>query len=523
MTAGGRLNHLPAFLRADAGSDAIDGRTMATLARWVLAAATVSANLVGAVMVVVLTIVVIPLPEGRDIPPGWYVAAAAAYVLIAVVVGVVVGVRGQRVIGQWLAEGGPSDAGVRSSILRLPTRLFWLQLCLWLGAAVAFGGYTASLNGERGLWVGMIVALTGATTASLAYLLVERLGRPVAARALRGADPSEVGSGGGVARRNVLAWAMGSGIPTAGLLILGVRTLVPSTVTITDLALATVVLTGTALAVGSRSVVLAARATSDPINGVARAMASVHKGDYATRVTVYDGTEIGRLQLGFNEMVAGLAEREQIRAAFGTYVDPTIAEHILREGTDLAGEEIELSMLFVDIRNFTGFAEQTPAPEVVGTINRMFERAVPAIREHGGHVDKFVGDGLLAVFGAPRRLDDHATAAVQASLAIADAVEAEFRDALSVGIGVNTGTVVAGNVGGAGRFEFSVIGDPVNVAARIESATRQTGDTVLISQRTRELVHDAALGLTFTERPGIELKGKTGEAALFAVSRAEPS
>lgn len=174
-------------------------------------------------------------------------------------------------------------------------------------------------------------------------------------------------------------------------------------------------------------------------------------------------------------------------------------------------------MLFIDIRNFAGFAEQTPAREVVGTINRLFARAVPLIREHGGHVDKFVGDGLLAVFGAPGRLDNHAESAVMASLDIADAVIDEFGDTLSVGIGVNTGTVVAGNVGGAGRFEFSVIGDPVNVAARIESATRQTGDTILIADRTRELLDPASVSLT--ERPDVELKGKSGTAALFAVAR----
>lgn len=508
---------LPAFLRAGPEADQIDGRVLALLTRIVLATSVASANVIGAVVVVVLALLVIPLPEGQNFASGLYVAAAAVYVAAAVVVGVVVGIRGQRQIVQWLKDGEQATPAIRASILGLPLRLYWLQWLLWLGGALVFGLVAAIGSGERGLWVGVVVGLTGATTAALAYLLVERLTRPVAARAMVGADPSEVGSSTSVARRNVLAWAMGGGIPTAGLLILGIRAFAPSTITVHEFAIATVVLAGTALLVGARAVLLAAQATSDPINGVAEAMARVHKGDYETRVAVYDGTEIGRLQLGFNEMVAGLAEREQIRSAFGTYVDPTIAEHILSEGTDLSGEEIELSMLFIDIRNFAGFAEQTPAREVVGTINRLFARAVPLIREHGGHVDKFVGDGLLAVFGAPGRLDNHAESAVMASLDIADAVIDEFGDTLSVGIGVNTGTVVAGNVGGAGRFEFSVIGDPVNVAARIESATRQTGDTILIADRTRELLDSASVSLT--ERPDVELKGKSGTAALFAVAR----
>jgi adenylate cyclase len=486
------------------------------MGRVVIALAVVATNVVGAIAVLVLTLLVIPLPDVDDeFARSGYVLAAVGYVLVAVGVGVVVGVRGQRPITEWLASGDPSTPALRADVLGAPLRLFWLQLWLWLGAALAFGLFEAQHDGERAAWVGIVVALTGMTTAAMSYLTVERLLRPTAVRAMADADPSELGHGGGVALRAVLAWATGCGIPVAGLLVLGVRTLLPSDVRLVELSVAAVVLAGTGLVIGFQAVVGAARATAAPITGVAQAMARVHEGDYGTRVPVYDGTEIGRLQLGFNDMVAGLVERERIRAAFGTYVDPAIAEHLLREGTDLAGEEVEVSMLFIDIRNFTGFAEQTPAAQVVSTINRMFERAVPIIHDHGGHVDKFVGDGLLAVFGAPQRLPNHAAAAVSAAQAIANAVDAEFRGSLSVGIGINTGTVVAGNVGGGGRFEFSVIGDPVNVAARIESTTRQTGDTILISGRTLDLLEDGSVQVE--ERPDVVLKGKSGAVSLFAV------
>jgi len=127
----------------------------------------------------------------------------------------------------------------------------------------------------------------------------------------------------------------------------------------------------------------------------------------------------------------------------------------------------------------------------------------------------FNSDRVRARLGAPKRLANHAAAAVSAAQAIANAVEAEFRGSLSVGIGVHTGTVVAGNVGGAGRFEFSVIGDPVNVAARIESTTRQTGDTILISGRTLDLLDDGTVQVE--ERPDVVLKGKSGAVSLFAV------
>jgi adenylate cyclase len=171
--------------------------------------------------------------------------------------------------------------------------------------------------------------------------------------------------------------------------------------------------------------------------------------------------------------------------------------------------------MFIDIRDFTGIAERASADEVVATINRLFERAVPIIRHHGGHVDKFVGDGLLAVFGAPNRQPDHADQALRAAVEIGRAVAEEFGGELSIGIGLNSGHVVAGNVGGAGRFEFSVIGDPVNVAARVEAATRKTGDTVLVSEHTRGLLSDDAAA-SLEERPAAPLKGKTDEVALFA-------
>jgi len=240
----------------------------------------------------------------------------------------------------------------------------------------------------------------------------------------------------------------------------------------------------------------------------------VSAGDLRTRVPVITTDEMGDVARSFNDMTAGLEERERIRETFGTYVDGDVAEHILREGTSLAREEVELTAVFLDIRNFTGFAERSPAPEVVATLNRLFERIVPIIHAHGGHVDKYVGDGLLAVFGAPRRHADHADKALAAAVEIAAAVHDEFGDELGVGIGLNSGTVVAGNVGGAGRLEFSVIGDAINVAARVESATRQTGDTILVSENTRRLLRHHAPELE--ARPEVPLKGKSETVALFA-------
>jgi adenylate cyclase len=302
-------------------------------------------------------------------------------------------------------------------------------------------------------------------------------------------------------------------VPLAGLVSIGTLALGHARgVTIFNLGVAMTALGAIGIAVGLLAVILAARTTADPISGLRRALARVQQGELDVRVPVYDGTQIGQLQLGFNDMVTGLAERERIREAFGTYVDPDVAERILAEGTSLAGEQVEVTLMFLDVRNFTGFAERTAADEVVAGINELFEQIVPIIHSHGGRVDKFVGDGLLAVFGAPRRQPDHADEALAAALMIVAELRSEH--GLTIGIGLNSGTVVAGNVGGAGRFEFSVIGDAVNVAARVEAATRQTGDEILIARRTKELLR--APHPELVQRDGVELKGKTESVALYA-------
>src|SRR5204862_3589549 len=153
---------------------------------------------------------------------------------------------------------------------------------------------------------------------------------------------------------------------------------------------------------------LLADSITEPIGTLREAALRVGSGDLKTRVPLITTDESADLARSFNEMTAGLEARERIRETFGTYVDRDVAEHILREGTSLAGEEVELTALFLDIRNFTGIAERSPAPEVVSTLNRLFERVVPIIHAHGGHVDKYVGDGLLAVFGGPGRPPEHA-------------------------------------------------------------------------------------------------------------------
>lgn len=498
------------------GQGDMSGRQLWRVGQLVLTSVIVTTNLVGAVTVVMISLFVVPLPHVPNIHHVRIIntVAAAMYVALAVPIGVAIGTRGQFRLRDWLREESPATEDVRRIVLRAPLRLFVVQLILWLGASALFGALNSGYSGIVGGEVAIVVALTGIVTAACAYLLAERIVRIPAARALAAAIPERL-TVPGVATRALLAWALGTGVPMAGLMAIALEELTGNLhATSSKLAVAIVVLGGIGIGVGLLAVALAARATADPVDSVRRALAAVAQGDFDVHVPVYDGTQIGQLQLGFNQMVAGLADRERIRNLFGAYVDPEVAAHILAEGTSLEGEEVEVTVMFVDVRNFTGFAERNDARHVVSSINRLFEQIVPIVRSHGGHVDKFIGDGLLAVFGAPRRQADHADQGLAAALAIARVMASGASDQFEVGIGLNTGPVVAGNVGGAGRFEFSVIGDAVNVAARVEAATRETGDAILLAQRTKELL--APGSITLVQRPGLTLKGKTESVEVYA-------
>lgn len=259
---------------------------------------------------------------------------------------------------------------------------------------------------------------------------------------------------------------------------------------------------------------LLAASVAAPINRLTDATEKVASGQLGTRVPVVASDETGALTRGFNRMVSGLQERERLREAFGAFVDPDLAERVAREGTDVRGEELEVSILFLDVRGFTSYAERAAATEVVARLNELYEVVVPIVLAHGGHANKFIGDGLLAVFGAPERHADHADRAVEAALEISRRVRETFGDRLRVGLGVHSGPVVVGTIGGGGRLDFTVIGDTVNTASRVESATRATGDDLLITEETHGRLR--RLGVDWTERPAIELKGKSREMRLLA-------
>ncbi|OBH59817.1 adenylate/guanylate cyclase domain-containing protein [Mycobacterium sp. E2479] len=256
-----------------------------------------------------------------------------------------------------------------------------------------------------------------------------------------------------------------------------------------------------------------------PIRDLAAGTERVAAGDFSRRLPVVQDDDLGALAASFNRMQAGLAERQRLQAAFGTYVDPALAARLLEQGDDVfTGERREVTVMFVDVRDFTPFAEANTAEDTVARLNALFEIVVPAVVDAGGHVNKFLGDGALAVFGAPNDLADHAGAAVTAAVLIHRLVAERFEGALRIGIGVNTGLVIAGTIGGGGKLEFTLIGDTVNVAARVEQLTKTTGDAILLTQQTIDALVARPHGLV--DKGLHDLKGKSAAVNVFGLDPA---
>jgi class 3 adenylate cyclase len=414
----------------------------------------------------------------------------------------------------WAAAVGLPLALVREEIL---VPVLGVVLPTTAAAALAFD---LPLSGFATLVVvGMIAVGYGAI---LHHLTLETGLRPVLIEINRAVRPDLAGS----VEALPLRWRLLAVLPMinviTGLVVAGVAGA-------DSLGVAVLAAIGIATTVSLELTLLLTRSVMQPLRDLQRATDAVRAGDFEAAVPVTTGDEIGELAASFNDMVAGLRERERIRQAFGTYLDHEVAEYILSDGFTERGEVVDVSILFCDVKDFTRFAESAKASEVVACLNALFEVVVPEIAAEGGHVDKFEGDGLMAVFGAPQRFPDHADRAMRAAIEIDRRVNREGEGGVfEIGIGINTGPVVAGSIGGAGRLNFSVIGDAVNVASRVEAATRSTGDSVLLTAATREelsgdydLVRRGERELRGLERP-IELfalapDGADGASALPAV------
>src|SRR3954453_14924611 len=421
-------------------------------------------------------------------------------------------------IVEWLRAGKPREDAldVWERAARLPRDFVvangW-QVFLIIGVPIA-----VFLTIDFDLpWYSALVLFAGTCVATayasiLHFFASELALRPVLRDAAELLPPGFGGMPVGVPLRWKLLGALPLINVITGVVVSGLST--DGNATLRDLGIDVLVALAVAFTISFELKLLLSKSILGPMNDLLEATERVKKGDLSVRVPVLSGDEMGDLAGSFKGMMSGLEEREKLRTPFGACGDPDVARRVLEEGELLEGDEVEVSVLFVDIRDFTPFAEQASAEEAVAQLNEFFDLVVPILIEHGGHANKFVGDGVLGVFGAPDRLPDHADRALEAACDIADAVEEHFGEQLQIGIGINSGPVVAGSIGGGGRLEFTVIGDPVNVAARVERATRQTGDVVLLTEATRCLL--ARDHGELEPRGTMPLKGKSGGVALWS-------
>ena len=258
-----------------------------------------------------------------------------------------------------------------------------------------------------------------------------------------------------------------------------------------------------------------------PVRLLRRAARRVEQEDFTVRVNLQRADEFGPLIERFNLMVEGLRDREQLQETFGRHVGREAAEQILKQDEDLVGSEQEITVMFVDVRNFTEHSSRHSPEEVVAVLNIFFREAVDKVESCGGMVNKFLGDGFMALFGIGAPSTNHSQQAVEAGQAMlccleetAEELERAGWPGLRIGIGINTGPAIVGSIGSPKRQEYTAIGDTVNVAARVETLTKTLGQQLLVTESTRSQLGDK---FSVQELPPQPVKGKGEPLKVFGV------
>jgi adenylate cyclase len=459
-----------------------EGRTLAQRIVRRVAVAHVIANLMGAIDVFLLLWLVLPKPDigaaSQATVYGVNALAFAIFVPITFVVGTLWGYYFARPLRRFLLEGRPPTEEERIGVLRHPWRCAQVGATLWLAASILGALINARFSGDVAFHVGSTILMGGLTTTALTYLLTERLMRPLTAIALAAGSPPKL-CGPGVQGRLLLAWVFATGVPLLGIAFVGLHASIEGSTE--RVATSALVLSAAATAVGLGATVLVARSVGEPLLALRRALGRIEQGELDVEVAVDDGSEVGLLQSGFNRMAVGLQERERLQDLFGRHVGAEVARDALERPPELGGEQREVAVLFVDLVGSTELAARRPAEVVVSMLNSFFTVVVDTVGGYGGWVNKFEGDAALCVFGAPFPDTNCASSALAAARALRARLENELPEA-DAGIAVSAGGAVAGNVGSEHRFEYTVIGDPVNEAARLCELAKRLDGRVLASE-----------------------------------------
>jgi adenylate cyclase len=431
------------------------------------------------------------------LPPAWWLAARFAR---------------PRIV--WFDGEDPPSNRERADALRMAAfaGLFALPFWALAGLGTAVGALVAS-DGPRRAVTSFAVVMLGAIVASaLAYLLVERELRPLIARALEGVAPHQPATLGIMARLMVV-WGLGSAVPFIGIVL---TPLIRQSGSDIPVLVPVVMLSIAGMAASAALSIAVARSIAEPMRAMRAALARVQAGDNTATLEVDDGGEIGLVQSGFNEMVAGLRERQRIEDLFGRHVGVEVARRALSADVHLGGEERFASVYFVDPIGSTRLTQALAPAEVVSLLNQFFEVIATAAGAEGGWINKFEGDAALCVFGVPAPQPDHALRALRSATALDQALRRlrTTQPLIDAAIGISSGVVIAGNVGAERRFEYTVIGPAVNEAARLTEAAKLRPERILASQASVDAAGGAVASWTSV---GTEvLRGFTEPVGVFS-------
>ena len=456
---------------------------------------------------------------------------------ILISAGIIFGSYWSRPLSGPPPASGPDAELVRRRAIMVPYVFAALSFSGWIGAGLSWGvlypviwGFFTPAHSLRSIFG--ITCVAGTVTAALVFFAVEHQWRTVLPAFFPGGDLSAVP---GVLRlrvrtRLLVIFVMLSVIPLSLLGVLaytraaalpGVDPAAAPQIVENMLAfIVFIVAVGTLAAIGLSLYV--AGSVAGPLGQLRTAMRDVEQGDLDTSCPVVTNDEIGAVTEGFNRMVGGLREREFLKETFGKYVSREIRDEILAGRVSLEGQAQEVTILFADLRDFTPWVEATSPREVVRDLNAYFTEMDQAIRAHRGLVLQFIGDEIEAAFGAPVSDPAHAEMAVAAALEMrrrlaawnAERVRAGKAE-LRHGIGIHTGSVLAGNIGSAERHSYALVGDPVNLASRIQSLNKEFGSDILVSGETRRRLNGR---FELVQLPAVRVKGKSVEVEVYRLA-----
>ncbi|ALG83524.1 adenylate/guanylate cyclase domain-containing protein [Gordonia phthalatica] len=438
--------------------------------------------------------------------------AFGLYLLVAIIVGIYLTIRLSMPVLIWHRRRTRlDDEAARKRALNLPTLLTALNLGLWTVGGILLAAINLRQSVKDFIIV-LIASLIGAlVTGVLSFMQAEKVLRPITVAAM--ANDPDNSNAPGIATRITVFWSVTVAVPL--LVIIALIILEQTRIIDTDaqgLQRAILWMAGAALVFGMLAITRLVRSITDPVKQLRMALNQVRAGNLNVAVKIYDGNDLGLLQAGFNDMVADVRERQELRNLFGRYVGEDVARRAIETGTELGGEERYVGVLFVDIVGSTRLAVNRPPREVVELLNEFFKVVVDVVGRHGGFVNKFQGDAALAIFGAPLDQDDFSGAALAAARELRVELASRLGD-VDMGIGVSAGKAVAGHIGAEQRLEYTVIGDPVNEAARLTELAKDEPTRVLGSARAVFLASDAEAA-HWEIGEGVELRGRGIETLL---------